>query len=257
MILKKSDKMIAIIGIVILIVAAISIIYYVYEEDEGETREQKKKTFEVKWIRDEGNMEIPGDTGRQSYTNPFTVTASRLKSNSVLTHVYVRIDWTDDFTKGKILNKGEDTLTANIALTGREPQTHKSTGSGNETLTFNIYSKPQDVTIEEDDIETVSDVELKIADEYGDMNSASFEVEVKWEKGEKLLTLRLVKLINYFRDRGNDFTLYINYEYYYPVVYKIGDGDNGSNDDNPPTGMNKEENKGTVTYSTLALPGFH
>ena len=57
--LKQSDKMIAIIGVVILIIAAISIVYYVSTEDEVGEPTTEKKTFKVTWKEKNGEMKIP------------------------------------------------------------------------------------------------------------------------------------------------------------------------------------------------------
>ena len=57
--LKKSDKMIAIIGVVILIVAAISIVYYyVSTEDEVGEPTTGEKVYKVTWEEKNGEMKI-------------------------------------------------------------------------------------------------------------------------------------------------------------------------------------------------------
>jgi flagellar basal body-associated protein FliL len=60
--LTKSDKMIAIIGVVILIVAAVGIVYYywTYEEPEEVEIEPTMKTYKVTWATDSGNL-LVGD----------------------------------------------------------------------------------------------------------------------------------------------------------------------------------------------------
>ena len=51
---------------------------------------------------------------------------------------------------------------------------------------------------------------------------SSFSVGLgSWEKGEKLLTLRLLKLLNFFKDTGNSFKLLITYEYYDYTITEV------------------------------------
>ena len=220
--LKKSDKMIAGIAVLVLIIAAVGIVLYSEDKDEIKPTSQSKE-YAVKWMRGEGYLPVDGSVGKGGYTDPFTVTAT--ESDSVITKVDVLITWEDNYMKGKLFNKGEDTLTAKIGLTGEEPKEHKDTGMGNETLTFPVFSKPKDMNIE--DAKDLTEAEQMIREEYDNMNSASFDVDVTWKKGEKLLTLRLVKLLNFLRDKGDDFKFEITFEYYYPIVYDV-------NEDLPP-----------------------
>ena len=144
--LKKSDKMIAGIAVLVLVIAAVGIILYSEDKDEVELTSQSKE-YAVKWMRGEGYLDVEGSVGKGGYTDPFTVAATG--SDSVITKVDVQITWNDDYTKGILLNKGEDTITTSIALTGGDQKVYEATGVGNETLTFTVNSKPQDKTIED------------------------------------------------------------------------------------------------------------
>lgn len=213
--LKKSDKIIAIAAVLILIVAAVAIVAYVStQEKEDETHDEPETmTYDVVWTKYAGQMEITGEA-KSAYAEPFTVS---VPSGSVLTNVDVKISWEDDYVQTGILGlifpsfvKGYDTLTANVGISGKEAQTHTSIGSGNETLYFTINSRPVDDFV---DAEDETEVEDKIDYEYGNKNSANFDVDVNVEAGKgKLLFGR--KIINLLKDKGDDFTLTITYDYY-------------------------------------------
>ena len=240
--LKKSDKMIAGIAVLVLIIAAVAIVLYSEDKDEVKPTSQSKE-YAVEWMLGEDSMVVTETVGEGGYKDPFTITVP--KSDAVITKVDILITWEDNYMKGKLFNKGEDTLTVNIGLTGEEPKEHKATGMGNETLTFPVVSKPQDKNIE--NAKDLAEAKQMISEEYDNMNSASFDVDVTWEKGEKLLTLRLTKLLNYFRDKGNAFKFEITFEYYYPEVYDVNE-DNDDDDDG-----NKETN-GVATYANTFTP---
>jgi len=244
--LKKSDKIIAIIGVIILIVAGIGIVLYSAEEGpDKKGMGTKETTFEVKWVQySDGIMTINDYAGKkQPYTDPITIS---LEEGCVLTTVEVQIVWNDDYTKGLIFNKGEDKLEATIGLAGEEyVQTHKSTKKANATLDpFIINDVPQDETIE--DAEGIYDMEDKILNDYLGMNTATFDVKVTVTPGEKLLTLRPIKLLNYLRDKGNKFDLIVKYEYYELDVEEV-------EKNNPSTPTGARVGAGVYTTTNFAF----
>ncbi len=251
--LKQSDKMIAIVGVVILIIAAISIVYYVSTEDEVGEPTPKMKTFKVTWKEKNGEMKIPDvNVGKEPYTTSFTVPA---ESGSVLKIVDVQIVWEDDNVYGGLggripaLVKGQDTLTAKICLAGGETKTYEGTGEGNENLSFNVNSVScKDEVIEAKDID---EAKQEIKGKYQGMNSALFDVEVTVVTGEKFKFLQPIRsFLNKRADTGNKFSLYITYDYMYPEVQESEDDDN-NNDGNPPTGYN------VGLYNSLCNLGYH
>ena len=245
--LKQSDKMIAIVGVVILIIAAISIIYYVSSEDEVGEPTKEKKTFRVTWKEKNGEMNIPDENvGKESYTNPFTVLT---ESGSVIKTVDVQIKWNDDNTYGILRVYGQDTLTATISLAGGETKTHESTGEGDETLSFNVYTVSyRDDVIEANDID---EAKQEIKDKYQGMNSALFDVDVSVETGERFQFIRpLRSFLNNRKDKGDTFSFFITYTYSYPEIVE----DHGNNYDGDNT-TGQGESKGTATYKNMGLPG--
>ena len=234
--LKKTDKLIALIGIIILIVAAVGILLYIETDDNGDGNGDNNviDSYTVNWMEESNKMEINGYAGKSgAYTDPISID---VESGCVLTSAEFMIDWRDDFTHGNLLNKGGDTLNAEISLEGGEAQTHNSKGGANATIgeAFKIFDKPMDETIE--DVEDISEVEEIIRGKYVTMNSANFDVNVRISKGEKLFPPRPMKLLNYIRDKGNGFTLIVTYTYYKPDILSP-DGppeDENGEDEEPP-----------------------
>ena len=258
MALRKSDKLIAIIGVIILIVAGVGIYIYATTEDEedGEPAAEEIK-YEVQWIEEFDVDNIQGKVGKRgSYTEPFDVGVD--KPGSVITSVDVKITWEDDrtpgllpgliFKKGFLLKRGEDTLTADITLVGGETKTHSAQGKGNETLMFNINSAPDDFII--DDVETYDEALQMVLDEYSDMNTASFETVVTVKIGERI-GLRPFVILRYILDRGNKFDLEVTYHYVYPEISSTENGE----DELPPTGADFSDWTSTP-YSSTCLPGM-
>jgi len=220
--LKKSDKLIAIVGVVILIVAAIGIVLYTSTKDEDVPPEEKVEVFYVTWTEGTGEMSIiEGYVGKSEvYSEPFTITG--VPAGSILTGVDVQIVWEDDNTHMGILSKGIDTLTAEIGLAGGEAQTDVTPGSGNNTLFFTINDKPYGETI---DAEDFSEADQIVYDMTQGKNDASFDVTITVKTGEKLR-----RPLQYLKDKGNDFELKVTYTYYTPTIEQEESGE--GNDDN-------------------------
>jgi hypothetical protein len=76
MALKKNDKIIAIAGVLILVIAAVSIVVLYSPESKVENTESQEKTFYVAWEEKSGNpITINGYVGKKAtYADPITVT---------------------------------------------------------------------------------------------------------------------------------------------------------------------------------------
>ena len=226
MALKKSDKIIAIIGVIILIVAIFGIFIYASSEEPTEEGEKTKViSYQVDWIPSSDTIFLNGYAGRKAtYSKPFVVEVA--KPGSVITKVDVNITWKDANTYGIIIKGGYDTLKADITLVGGDTKTHQATGQGNESLTFIVNETPQNGIIE--DVADIIEAEQKIIEEYTDKNTASFETKITVTTGEKF-GIRPIKLIRYMRDKGENFNLEITYYYVYPDIKEVEE--NNSNDD--------------------------
>ena len=74
--LKKTDKIIAVVGVVILIVAVVGILFYYEVEDavDGDEDGTVEKEFEVRWMDYSVNETITGYAGKNSpYTDPINI----------------------------------------------------------------------------------------------------------------------------------------------------------------------------------------
>ncbi len=226
MVLKKSDKIIAVIGVIILIVAIFGILLYAgSEEPTEEGGKTKVITYEVEWIPDYETINLNGYAGRNGdYTKPFDIEV--IKPGSIITKIDVNITWKDAKTYGIIFKGGYDTLKADITLVDGETKTHQATGQGNESLSFTLYDTPSDGTIE--DVQDIFEAEQKIMDEYADKNTVSFETKITVTPGEKL-GLRPIKILRYMSDKGEYFDLEITCYYVYPEITEFEE--NGSTGD--------------------------
>ena len=218
--LSRNDKVIAIVGVIILIIAAISIAYIIStQEDEELEPEPEEETFYVTWTNASGEMTIDG-LAQKTYNEPFTVMAP---TGSVITNVDVKLTWSDDNTIGgriiQALKRGEDTLTAEITSPDGESIKKSSTGSGSPTFSFSLNGIPSDDVIDADDI---LDAEDMVMNTYVGQDTASFDVSVRVEIGEPYR-----RPIKRFMDKGDNFKLTVTYDYYYYIV----ESESNENDD--------------------------
>ena len=220
--LKKTDKMIAIVGVVILIVAAIGIVLYTSTDKDDNDIEPEENVFYVTWTEGTGEMSLIEGYADKVYSEPFTITG--VPAGSILTGVNVQLAWEDDCTHRGIFSKGIDKLTAEIGLTGCEVQTDVTQGSGNNTLFFTINDMPYDETI---DAEDISEADQIVYDMTQGKNDASFDVTITVKTGEKLR-----RPLKYLKDKGNDFELHVSYTYYTPMIeQELSNNDNCEDDD--------------------------
>lgn len=241
MALKKTDKIIAIIGVLILIIAGIGIFLYVgTEETTPSAPPIEEKIYNVKWAENTGTMSISGFAGkRATYIDPINLTESQ---GSVITDVTVYFVWKDDRHIGFILTRGWDTLTADITPPVGEAQTHQSKGGSDNTtgLTFDkLNSAPEDYEIT--DASSIEDATQRVMDEYANKNTASFETKITVKVGEPLR-----RPWKYFRDKGNGFTIEITYTYYTPII------EEGTS---PPPIPPEESGYNGSPYHGTSLPG--
>jgi len=229
--LKKNDKLILILGVAILIVAAIAIVFYTSADvnDIDVYIEPDKKTFDVTWKEMTIEKPIVKGVAQKSYSETEEISAP---DSSVLTKVEFQITWNDDHTSGLLIKKGADTLTAKIGKPGAEPEKKSSTENGNMTFSFSVNDRPSDDYIEAEDANEAEDI---VKEWFTNENEASFDVTVNVQTGERL-GIRPLKLLRYFQDKGNNFNLKIMYTYYVLEIEEQ-DGDENDDDDIPPTGL--------------------
>ena len=234
--LKKNDKLILIVGVVILIVAAIGIAFYTSADTDGIDLyvPPEEKTFDVTWREVTMEKPIINGVAKKEYSESEPISAP---DGSILTKVEFQLTWEDDYTSGLLINKGEDTLTAKIGKSGAEPEEKTSIKQGNMTFSFNVNDRPSDDYIEAEDADEAKGI---VDERFPNENEASFDVAVNVQTGEKL-RLRPLKLLRYFQDKGNNFDLRITYTYYVFNIEEPEEDENGG-DDVPPTGIGGDYN---------------
>jgi hypothetical protein len=219
MALKKNDKIIAIAGVLILIIAAVSIVVlYSPEKKVNGVVVTEEKTFYVTWDKKTEETIKTGYVGKKApYTEPITVTAPSTNLVGVLTHVEIQLTWQDDVTYRGILSKGLDKLTADIYPTGSESsEAVVTTGQGNFSMPFELNSVPALDQVTAIDIDEATGT---VIGEFSGKDTASFDTKITIKTGEKLR-----RPLKFLMDKGNDFEIKITYTYYSPVVTEeLGD----------------------------------
>jgi hypothetical protein len=213
MALKKNDKIIAIAGVLILVIAAVSIVVLYSPESKVENTESQEKTFYVTWEEKSGDaITINSYVGKKAtYADPITVTVSPADSIGVLTHVQIQLTWRDDRTYGLRHTKGLDILSAVVCPTGNEPgEPDVTVGEGNTSFEFGINSVP---VLDQVMAADIDDANGKITENFSGKDTASFDTKITIKTGEKLR-----RPLKFLMDKGNAFDLTITYTYYYPVV---------------------------------------
>jgi len=234
--LKKNDKLILIVGVVILIVAAIAIAFYTSADvdDIDVFTESDKKTFDITWNEVSTEMPVINGKAEKSYSESESISSP---DGSILTKVEFQLIWADDYTTGLLINKGEDTLTAKIGKPGAEPEIKTSTKQGTITFSFPVNDRPSDNYVEAEDSDEAKDI---VDEWFPNENEASFDVKVNVQTGERF-GFRILKNIRRIQDKGNNFNLKITYTYYvFNIEEPEEDGNDG--DDVPPTGLGGDYN---------------
>jgi hypothetical protein len=212
--LRKSDKLIAIVGVIILIIAGVGIALYVTDETDTEPiSEPEEILYYPVFTAKSGEMTISGYAGKV-YSD--TISIDGVPPGCILTGVDFCIKWKDDKTFGLIIKRGQDTLKADISYMG-ETLTHSSKASGNETLSFSINSVPSADSFEAEDEMEAEDILYEM---YSGMNEASFDIGVSVKTGEPFY-----RPLKFLGDKGNAFEIKVTYYYYsiYPEAEETTD----------------------------------
>jgi len=116
--LKKNDKVILIVGVVILIVAAIAIAFYTSADvdDSNIFTESDKKTFDITWNEMKTDKPVIKKKKKKSYS------------------------------------------TAKIGKPGAEPESKTSIKQGNMTFSFNVNDRPSDDYVEAENLDEAKEI---------------------------------------------------------------------------------------------------
>lgn len=213
--MKSTDKLIVIIGVVIIVLAAIGIFLYRPVPKEEEKRTEAVKTYAVTWTE---------KTGYASPDNPDMVAYDKLLFKDIpysanvtisqynLKSVRFILTWEDDHTYGLLRKKGLDTLTFEVTAPDGTVKSEESVGNGTIEIVFdNINPVPY---VDEIKANSSSEALDKLQDYYSEKwKDQPFKVNVSVKVGEKIFR-PLKRLL----DKGNNFTIEVEYVYYEPEI---------------------------------------
>jgi len=211
--LRKNDKLIIIIGVVVLAIVVIAIAMYqepLNEDGVGSIFSNPTDDFyEINWEVHEATLDTISDYASKSevYETMVSIPKGNVKS------VTFNLSWIDDktFLLGRM---GLDELILEITdpdgnVLTESAKSARKTKDGNIEITIdNIVSHPSDKV----EAKSQSDAEEMVNQEpyYDDTwEDKEFTIQVGVNVGEILGGIRP-------RDKGNNFDLEITYEYYYP-----------------------------------------
>ena len=223
--LKKNDKIILIVGVVILIIAGAGIALYNTPSDSSDIENMidDDKSFEYTWSDYSGSKTL--DNPMVEKDTLFSETWSiESPAGTVLTDIKVNIQLQDDNTFGLLRTKGQDVLSATVSCDGKSMD-GETTLEGNENFSYDINSKPSDGTKEGS---SQSDVESLLSDEFDNMNKANVKVELSIETGEPAW-----RILKNRRDQGNEVEISVEYKYYRYSLDEVEDDmkQSGSDED--------------------------
>lgn len=205
--LKKNDKLIIIIAVAVIIIAAIGIAAYNSPDTKiNGLLKTGENMYTVTWEEKTGSSIISEFAGKNAPYSESYIISAPTGSVCVLTNVDFQITWQDDKTIGIIFKRGLDTLTAEIISMDGESQKYQGKGGGNKTLSFRVNDMPYSDSI---DAEDISEAEQIVYNMFTGQDTTSFDVTVGVKTGEPPR-----RLLKYFSDRGNNFEIKVTYDYY-------------------------------------------
>jgi hypothetical protein len=249
MTLKKSDKIIAAIGVIILIVAAVGIYLYAGMEEDDEKPEEEDETtyFEIQY--DEVSM--PATPDNQDYfikprilnTRPYVGVVDISQKN--LKSVNVFVEYSDNkvglFPRiGFLSFIGRDTITITI-YDSQENELARESISGRGNVSIPVKTGGDMISLEPIEAEDLTEAEILLEERYIDYEE-SYTIRISLRTG---LWGKIREILG--RDR---FMLDVEYTFYNYYIEEMIPGDD-FDDEFPPTG----EDLGSQTWAPMAYPG--
>jgi len=228
--LKKNDKLIIIIAVAVIVVAAIGIAAYNPPDDRINNQKNTSESgiYTVDW--DLGTASLTSISDFADKKTPYETTVSVGRGN--LKIVTFNLSWVDD--KAPLFGRfGLDTLTLKITspdgtIYEESATSAKKTKDGNIEITVTVNGIPSTEPIEADDL---YEAETKLLDYpyYNDKwVNEEFAIEVTVQVGE-------IRPLKKLMDKGNNFELEITYEYYNPSLIKEDTKTTGQEENSEPS----------------------
>ncbi len=256
--LKKSDKIIAVVGVVILVVAAIGIIFYSLQEDENdiviETEEPKEYTVKAMELSeritpDNQDYVVRNKIfGEQPYIGSFDVSTDRGQD---LSRVEAYVEYEDSKMGLLLKSLRADTITIKLLdENDEEMESADITGSGNKTLSRVFNGQKSIGPIMALDM---MEAREKLEENYSEATTESYTIKITINHGESVLR----PLVWLSEKLGKDtFTLEITeYYYIYDLMEPEEDDDDGFEDDGEMSELTSDYS--TTVYNSLNNLGFH
>jgi len=245
--LKKSDKIIALVAVVILIIAAIGVILYTDIEPEVVLPVKEVFLYNVTVETNPGSLTLDNTdysmTNKKPYTGTFKVTSDNLES------IDIYIEYKDN-DRGflKILkNSRKNTITVTVYdETENEVISTKITGIGNETL---IISGSNALDIGQIIAKDMNDAREKLDENLSNTGlTQKYTIEVTVKYGELRILKKFLEKLS-----GDSFTIEITANHYDYQLEEVED----SNDDDGYEETSIHSGYSATPYVSTNYIGFH
>ena len=228
--LRKNDKIILLVAVVILIIAGVGVAMYQSPKAPKDYSSllTTEKDYNVTWTLLNGSLTTLSDFANKKAPFDGTVTIPDANVYSVT----FNMSWTDDHMT-IFKRKGLDTLMLDVAMPdGVYSFSEINTSApktGHATISHTIvkeYAPPQ-IPIKAD-TEQDAQAKLQSSPYYDDSwTGKDIKINVSCKIGE-------IRLLPRLRDKGNDFELKVTYQYYRGMLSMDSTKNTGSNSDLPP-----------------------
>jgi len=227
--LRKNDKIIVIVAVVILVISGVGVAMYQSPKTSSvlPSTLTSEKTFDVIWTQRNGTINTISEfAGKKSqYQTTIQIPVGNLKS------ITFNLSWTDDhmtFMK----RMGLDSLALEVTTPDGRTFIVTNTSApitGEGTITYTVLTGiiPPVSSIKADD-ETSAQAKLKGKPYYEDSwTNKNIKINVSVKIGE-------VRILKKMRDKGNNFDLKITYQYYDGALKEDITKNTGGDSNTPP-----------------------
>jgi hypothetical protein len=247
--LKKNDKIIIIVAVVILVIAGVGVAMYQSPKapKDYSSLRTSEKNYNVTWSLRNGTLSTLSDFAGKKTPYEGTVTIPEGNVNSIT----FNLTWTDDHMT--ILKRmGLDSLTLDVSMPdGMNSFSETKTSAPKTGFGIINYTVYKDIIPPEGPIkaENEQDAQTKLqASPYYDdsWTDKDIKINVSVHIGE----LRILKKM---RDKGNDFELKISYQYYDGALKLDTTKNTGGNSDMPPDDVWTDEEITQPPYISMII----